>query len=406
MKALAITILLAFRNLSRNRRRSALTITAIAFALVCLLIFGALKEGLHQTMISTTTDTDLGAIQIHGQGYAPNLVSLTTLPDPDRVTGDLNALGLTAFARRLKANGLILAGAKSAAVVLHGVIAEEEQRVTIVHQRIVAGSPPNEGREVMIGQGLAASLGLGVGDQLTVMSQDLFGTPASRKFTITGLFHTGVAAFDLGHIFLPLAGLQAFIDAEGMISEIAIAKTGGPLAPEILRLRQRLDHRYQVSAWQELAPDVTQLIALNDSTMAILIGIVFLIVAMGIVNTMTTITFERFREFGIIAAMGATPAGIMALVSAEAMAMGLMASIAGTVTGVAVCLYLARYGIDLTALTSTNQYFSNTHVLKAVLDWRTVAATNGFTLITALIAGLSPAWSAARQNPAQALSHP
>ena len=405
MKGIAITILLAFRNLTRNRRRSLLTIAAIAFALVCLLVFNALKEGLHQTMMSTAIATDVGAIQIHAQGFTANLASLTPLPDPERASTTLTALGLTNFARRLKGNGLILAGPKSAAVLLHGVTAAEERRVTVVHERMVAGKAPEGEREIMLGESLALGLGLTVNEPITIMAQDLFGAPVTRRFTVSGIFRTGVVAFDQGHLFMTLAGLQSFLDARGMISEISVSTplTGHGAAADLLR--RRLGQGYQVKTWEELLPDVTELIALNETTMSILIAIVFLMVAMGIVNTMTTITFERFREFGTIAALGGTPAGIMGLVTAEALALGLTASLVGSAIGLGLSLYLARHGIDLTTLTSNNQYFSNNHILKAVLDWREVLATNGFTLLTSLVAGLYPAWVAGRQNPAQALTH-
>lgn len=405
MREIAITLTLAFRNLTRNRRRSILTIAAIAFALACLLIFDSLKNGLHQKMVDTATATDLGSLQIHGQGYGTNLISLTELANPEQVTSTLNALGINTFARRLKASGLILSGPKSAAVILHGIIPEEEGRVTVVNNHINQGTSPSGEKEIMVGQGLALAFDLGVGDGLTIMVQDIFGSTPTRRFTVTGIFQTGVTAFDQGHLFLPLASLQSFLDASGMISEIAVSlpKTGHTGLADLLK--QRLGDRYQIKTWEELAPDVTQLIELNDSTMGILIAIVFLIVAIGIVNTMTTITFERFREFGTIAALGVTPTGIMGLVTAEALALGLAGSLIGSAIGISYCLYLAAHGIDLTAFTSANQYFSNNHVLKAAIDWRQVLITNGFTMLTATIAGLPPAWTAARQNPAQALSH-
>jgi len=405
MKSLAITLLLACRNLSRNRRRSLLTISAIAFALVSLLVFNSLKQGLHQTMIATATQTDIGAIQIHGQGYEANRVNLSALPDPVEVSKALASMGITTFARRLKGNGLVLAGPKSAAVLLHGVVNEEERRVTVVHERLIAGVAPAGEKEVMIGQGLARALGLALADPLTIMSQDLFGAPVTRRFTVCGIFQTGVAAFDQGHLFLTLPGLQSYLDADGLISEIAVSVPIAEHTAQVGLLRQRLGDAYRVEPWEAVAPDVTQLIALNDSTMLILIAIVFLIVGMGIVNTMTTIIFERFREFGTIAALGCTPAGIMGLVTAEALALGLAASLLGSTIGITLCLYLARYGIDLTAFTSSNQYFSNNHVLKAVLTWQDLLATNGFTLFAAMAAGLYPAWCAARLDPAHSLSH-
>ena len=405
MKALSITIILAFRNLARNRRRSFLTIAAIAFALICLLVFDALKNGLHQKMVATATETDIGALQIHARDYGANFINLTEIAKPDKVTESLTAMGIDTFARRLKTSGLILAGRKSAAVVLHGVIAGEEGRVTVVNDRLIAGTPPSGAKELMVGKGLAEAFGVGVGKELSVMTKGLSGSTVTRRFTITGIFETGVAAFDQNHLFMPLAALQSFLEAEGMISEIAVALPHEGLAAKAELLSGRLGSDYQVKIWEEISPDLVQLINLNDTTMVILILIVFLIVAMGIANTMTTITFERFREFGTIAALGATPANIISLVITEALALGLTASLIGSIVGIGLCQYLANHGIDLTAFTSANQYFSNNHILKAILDWRQVLLTNGFTLLTATLAAIFPAWSAARQNPVQALNH-
>ncbi len=405
MNGIAITALLAFRNLARNPRRSFLTIAAIAFALICLLVFDALKNGLHQKMVATATETDLGSLQIHAGDYGANSISLSELKRPENVLAALASLGLDNYARRLKTNGLILAGRKSAAVVLHGVVAEEEGRVTLVHRRIVSGKPPKAEREIMVGEGLARSFGVGLGDELALMTKGVAGATVTRRLEITAIFATGVAAFDQSHIFMNLPALQSLLEAGDMLSEIAVALPQPGLATKARELRDRLGSAYQVETWQEISPDLVQLISLNDTTMIILILIVFLIVAMGIANTMTTITFERFREFGTIAALGATPANLLALVIAEALALGLTASLIGSLIGGALCLYLGRHGIDLTAFTSANQYFSNNHILHAVVDWRQVVLTNCFTLLTTVLAGILPAWTAARQNPVEALGH-
>ena len=405
MNGIAISALLAFRNLARNPRRSFLTIAAIAFALICLLVFDALKNGLHQKMVATATETDLGSLQIHAGDYGANSISLSELDRPDVVLAALAALDLGNYARRLKTNGLILAGRKSAAVVLHGVVAEEEGRVTLVYRRIVSGRPPMAEREIMVGEGLARSFGVGIGDELALMTKGVAGATVTRRLEITAIFATGVAAFDQSHLFMNLPALQSLLEAGDMLSEIAVALPQPGLAAKARELRDRLGSAYQVETWQEISPDLVQLISLNDTTMIILILIVFLIVAMGIANTMTTITFERFREFGTIAALGATPANILALVIAEALALGLTASLIGSLIGGALCLYLGRHGIDLTAFTSANQYFSNNHILPAVVDWRQVVLTNCFTLLTTVLAGILPAWTAARQNPVEALGH-
>jgi len=80
MKLLGMYLVLALRNVRRNPRRASLTIFAIAFGLFCLIIFQALKAGLHREMISGTISLDAGALQIHATGYEANHTSLRPIP--------------------------------------------------------------------------------------------------------------------------------------------------------------------------------------------------------------------------------------------------------------------------------------------------------------------------------------
>jgi ABC-type lipoprotein release transport system permease subunit len=89
----------------------------------------------------------------------------------------------------------------------------------------------------------------------------------------------------------------------------------------------------------------------------------------------------------------------------ESLALGGLSSALGTAAGSAACAYLARYGVDLTSLTSTNQYFATSHVLRAHLTPGILLAANAVTLVTALAAGLYPAWKAVKLEPVEALRH-
>ncbi|MDA8165533.1 MAG: hypothetical protein M0017_10945 [Desulfobacteraceae bacterium] len=142
------------------------------------------------------------------------------------------------------------------------------------------------------------------------MAQSAFGKPVTRSFPVGALYRTDLASFDRTHVYLPLAAAQAFLDAEGEVTEIAVQSPLARVAPLAARLGKLLpSDRYQVRSWAEAAPDVRQLIALNDATMDLLILIVFAIVTLGITNTMSTVIFERFREIGILAAIGTGPGG-------------------------------------------------------------------------------------------------
>ncbi len=397
---------IAFRNVRRNARRSLFTIVAIAFGLFCLIIFQALKVGLHREMVVSTVQLDAGTLQVHAAGYEVNLAALKKIPDPGKVIAALDQLGETRYGRRVKTSGLILSGKRSSSVLLSGVDPSEEQRVTFISGKVVGGSYVGRNSGIVLGEELAQSIGLGLGDEVTVMSQDMSGLPVTGKFPVTGIYRTELAAFDRTHAFLSIGRMQEFLHADDVVSEIAMrsdSRDEHALAERLALALPAAD--YQIRTWKEIAPDVIQLIDLNDATMQLLILIVFAIIAMGITNTMTMVVFERFRELGIISAIGTPPSGILMMVVMESCCLGAIASLLGSAAAVAACTYLGRYGIDLTAFTSANQYFANSHVLKAHLLTKDLLAANVITLLTAVVGGIYPAWKASRLKPVDAIAH-
>jgi ABC-type lipoprotein release transport system permease subunit len=397
---------LAMRNVRRNPRRSLLTIAAITSGLFCLIVFQALKVGLHREMVSGTVLFETGDLQVHAAGYEPNLTGLLPLPHPQEVVEALRRLPVEAWSERLKSPALLLAGRRSSSVILSGIDPAAEAKVTAIASKITEGSYLGEQGGVVMGAGLASSLNAGIGDEVTLMVQGLFGRPVVKKFRIEGLFQTELASFDRSRVYLSLADAQDFLQAEGVVTEIAVRTA----STEVLGLSRRLgaelpDDRYQVRTWQQLAPDLVQLIELNDATMRLLVLIVFAIVALGIVNTMTMIIYERFRELGILAALGTRPGSIVLLITLESFFLGLISAAAGTTLGVAACLWLSSHGIDLTHFTSANQYIASSHVIRARLLPLDLLVANLLTLATALLAGLYPAWKAIRLHPVEAIRH-
>lgn len=405
MKMLLMYSRIGLRNIRRNVRRSLFTIVAVSFGLFCLIVFEALKVGLHHEMLHSTLNLDAAAIQVHAAGFEQNLALLQPLPQPAEVETQLAAAGITHFTARIKSPALVLAGKRSSSVLLAGVIPEQEKEVTFIADKITAGTYLTEPGTILIGQALADSLRVGLGDEVTLMVQSMFGRPAARKFTIDGMFRTELASFDRNHLYLDLTTAQHFLDADGAITEIAIRTPPEKAAAAAEILQGKLGDAYQVRSWQQNLPDLEQLIELNDATMGLLVIIVFAIVAMGISNTMSTVIFERFREFGTLAAIGTPPRGIVALVVLESFFLGLLAAILGSLAGALVCSLLARHGLDLSRFTSANQYFAAGHVLKAYLLPGDLLLAVAVTLATALLAGLYPAVKASRLEPVEALVH-
>ena len=399
-------IRVAARNALRNGRRTAYTVLAVAFGLLCLIVFQALKVGLHAEMVRSTVELDAGLVQIHGVGYEPNLASLKPLPEPEKVVKGLINAGATGWALRTRVPALLLAKEKSSTVLLTGIDPEREPSVTFVSARITKGAYPDRSGGVLLPENLAQPLGVGVGDEVSLMAQDASGRAVVRKFRIGGLYRTALQSFDRTHLFIEGGALREFLRAENVYTEAVAVNEPGDEATLAAQLRASLDPaKFQVRTWKEAAPDVDQLIRLNDSTMGLLIAIVFAIVAMGIVNTMSMAVFERFREVGVMLALGARPRTVFTLIVLESTAIGVLSAALGTLLGVAACGYLAKYGVDLTSLTSSNEYFATSHILKARLTLPDLAWENGLTILTASLAGVLPAAKAVRLEVVEALGH-
>lgn len=406
MKTFLLFSHIAFRNVRRNTRRSFFTIIAIAFGLLCLIVFQALKVGLHREMVVSTIQLDAGTLQVHAAGYEMNLAAFRKIPDPEKVMSAFQEAGEKRFSRRIRSSALLLAGNRSSSIILSGIDPAEEQKITFIHQKILRGNYLADRGGILIGEELAKNIDVTVGDEITLTAQDSRGLPVTMKFPVSGMYRTELAAFDRTHTYMLISDMQTFLHADESITEIALRSDGVDEKELAAQLKKALPEAdYQVRTWQQIAPDVIQLIELNDATMQLLILIVFAIIAMGITNTMTMVVFERFRELGIISAIGTAPSGILTMVVMESFFLGAIASLLGSIAAVGVCSYLAQYGIDLTRFTSNNQYFANSHVLKAHLLTRDLIIANAVTLVTALLGGIYPSWKASRLKPVDAISH-
>lgn len=394
----------AARNVFRNRRRSLITAAAISFGLTCLLVFQALKVGLHEEFVSSVTRTDAGSLEVHAAGYEANLAAFLPLKEPQRIAEAFAEAGVERVAPRLRAHALVLAGSGSSTVVLSGVDPAAERRLTIIAGRVVAGRYVSPGGGVLVGEALAKALRLGIGDEITLLLQGVEGRPLARRFRLEGVYRTGLGSFERTHAYLALPDAQRAVGAPGALTEYAARVPPGSEAALAARLRARLPE-YQVRTWRELAPDLVQIIELNDATLRFLVLIVFAIVALGIANTMMMATFERVRELGVLAAIGSTPGTLFTMILLEAVTLGGIACAVGSAAGLALCSYFAHQGIDLARLTSANPYFTVSHTIHAHLLARDFVVANALTLVTAAVAGLLPAVRASRLEPAEAVRH-
>ncbi len=403
---------IGWSNLWRNPRRTGITVTALALGMVMLAVTVSLMEGIVRDLIEKGTSLLLGHAQVHARGYRPDRSIFDTIPGDGRaLTERLQATpGVIGAAPRVNSYGLVSAGEHSAGAELLGLVPELEATVSTLHEHLIAGrgladSAARGGKEILIGNRLAHTLVAEPGDDLVVLTQAADGSLGNDVYRVVGVFKTGVDLVDGGLVVMRLDDLQELLAlGKGRIHEIALRTTAAARAPAIAsRLARGLDtSQIEVAAWPELAPEIGAYVALSDGWLWILYVIVLTLAAIAVLNTMLMAVFERFREFGVMTAIGMRPLHIVLLVSAEVAALSAISLIVALALGAPLLHWLVRSGINLSNLTEgfTMSGVAFGPIMRGAWAGKQFALSAVLLIGFALLSGLYPAVRAARVNPA------
>jgi ABC-type lipoprotein release transport system permease subunit len=399
--------MIAYRDLGRNRRRSALTLIAVALGLALLVLTVGLIEGAISGAIQNSIRLQTGHIQIREESYDADKLSMKwedLLENAVELAAQVETIPeVRAASPILWASGILVTGDESVGVRLNGIDPLSETSAPF-QENIVAGNylSPDDRGGILIGQRLADSLGLNAGDQVSLLVNTSDGQPDEALFTIRGLYNTGTPNYDETTILMPLAKAQAFARAEGRASLIFIllydqeqaeAAAAGLGAPQ-----------FEVLTWGDLNQMILQAVETSMGIMYMMYLIVLAVVAVVIANTLLMSVFERTREMGILAALGMKGRQILAMFVLEAGTLGLIGIILGILLGSVGVYYLATQGWNIgETATVASAEIAYGETIYARFAPRETLNLSIAAMVIILLASLYPAWLAARLEPIDAL---
>ena len=158
---------MAWRNLSRHRRRSVVTIAAMTLALFVLVLYSGLLEGYLRNMEGNILDLEVGDVQVHAGDYLNRPSIYTRIEEPETLLAELDSAGVLATARLL-GGGLVAGGDSSAGASFRGIDVERDARVSRIGEHVSRGAwlDAAEPRGVVLGRRLAQTLDVELGDEL------------------------------------------------------------------------------------------------------------------------------------------------------------------------------------------------------------------------------------------------
>ena len=398
---------IAYRDLTRNRRRSLLTLVAVALGVAMLVTMTGLYAGAIGDSIENNIRLQTGHLQVRDDSYDEDKVSLAwedLLDNSEELATQVQAVeGVKVASPVLRATGIIGTREESVGVRVFGI-----DPLSDVHKRVrdglVAGQfiHPDDRSGVLIGRRLAESMGVTVGDQVSLLVNTSNQEADQATFTIRGLYNTGVPNYDDTTVFLPLSKAQAFTRTEGRASAItallddrekADAIAGALSAPGLTLL-----------TWRDMNQVLLQAVEMSMGITYLMYLIVLAVVAVVIANTLLMSVFERVREMGILAALGMKGRQIMVMFMLEAGTLGLVGVALGVLLGSLGVLYLATVGLHLgeMATVAAAEIAYGEVIYGDFAPGATLALSAG-AMVIILLASLYPAWFAARLEPIDAL---
>ncbi|HEX8009405.1 MAG TPA: ABC transporter permease [Casimicrobiaceae bacterium] len=406
-----VFLLIAARNLWRNPGRTAIMVGGAAFAIVGYIAVAGFFDGFFEGMIDNSTRYLTGHIQLERPGFRRDLAPELAMGDPQPLLDKLRRVpGVAAAAPRVQVQALASTAAKSEGVVLVGVDPLAERGVTFIDRTIVQGKPlaPGAEREVMIGRKLAEKLRLRLGEKMVVMAQAADGELASAAYRVSGIFATESASFDGAYAFVTLPAAQSLLALGSRVSTVNLRLDDrARVASTVADLRARLaDSGLAVAPWQELLPQIEELVKFARVFNNILLGLLLLVVATAIMNTVFMAVTERTREFGVMIALGTSPGALQRMVVYETLVLMLLALLGGYGAGIVLVDYFGRAGIDLSGFFEGYSAIPGlTGIVYPQVMGATVIPPGIALLIAGVLVSLYPAARAARLDPSQAIRH-
>ena len=403
---------LAWRNVWRNGRRSSVTIAAMTLALVAEILYSGMVSGLILDMEEDAVSIDMGDIQILTPDYATRASLYEAVEPHEPILAELDARGYRATPR-LFAGGLAASGESSAGVTFLGVDPVRDATVLDLHHYVDRGSwlDADDPLGVVLGRRLAHTLGVDIGGEVVVLSQGADGSVANELFTVRGILLSVSASTDRTTILMGEQTFRTLMVFEQGAHKILVRRPVGSeldlAAAEVRQIAEANGNTaVAVKTWKELNPFLAQYIDTVSSMIVIVFLIVYLAVAILILNAMLMAVYERIREIGVLKAIGYGPLQVLSMMVLEGLIQAAVATVLGGILAAPGMWYLATYGIDVGALGGMEMAgLTMPAVWKAHFAVDTTGVPVALLFFIVLIAVIFPALKAAWIRPVQAMNH-
>ncbi len=395
----------ALRNVFRQRVRSAGTLAAISLGVAGLILAGGFVQDIFIQLGEAVIHSQSGHIQVARKGYREGRIRSPEsflIDRPDELKQILKEEpGVQLALARLGFSGVINNGKRDLGIIGEGVEPSAEETLGTFLKYIEGRPLKDEDRDgIVMGQGVARSLGLKPGDRVNLVISLAQGAVNTLDFEVIGVFQSFSKDFDARAIRIPLSAARDLMDNRSAHLAVVLLNQTEDTDKVFASLKTRLEPQgFELADWRELSDFYDKTLKLYDRQFGVLRLIILLMVLLSVTNSVNMTLFERTREFGTLLALGDRPNTVFQLIMTESALLGLFGAGIGIAVGCVAAMLISAIGIPMPPPPNANVGY--TAFIRLVPAEILLAGLIGF--VATCLAAVLPARRASRLNVVDAL---
>lgn len=344
-------IKIAWRNLWRNTRRTLITSASVFFGVFFAIFMTSVQKGSFENMIGNMARFYSGYIQIQHSDFKENPGVNNSFQMPNQLENSINTnKKITYSANRIQTFALASNETNSFPAIIFGVNPEDENSISQLSKHIEEGEYINSGsKDLMIGKVLANNLNLIVGDSLILLGQGYHGVTAVGIYKVAALLDFPLPDLSKQIIYMDLPNCQDFASINGLItSNVIMVENTEDVNTVMKSLLPYSGDNIVIYSWQELMPEILNLIEGKEASGAMVKSLLFMIIGFGVWATIMMMMHERKRELGVMIAIGFQKSKLLFMMLTESFLIGIIGIISGLAVSYPIMWYMFKNPIYIT----------------------------------------------------------
>jgi len=402
---------IAFRYLKPKKKEGFLKVisifsfTGISLGVAILIIVMSVMNGFRTELINKIL------------GFNPHIIVKSydqeiSKSDLDRLTKLRDYVDRTAFT--FSGQAILINKENTSGVMVRSYAEDDIKKIKLINEGIIDGSLNSfKKNTISIGKELAISLGLVLGDEITLMSTSNIQTPIGNlplqeKFILSSIFSTGLAEFDQTVIFMPFKNANSLFELSEIDLDLEIFLNEPEKVQLVKKDIQEIFQGYYVYSWADLNRSFFGALKVERNVMFIILTLIIIVAAFNIISGLTILVKNKTREIAILRTLGISRNSIAKIFFLTGFTIGLLATMTGVIFGILFSYYIEEIRMLITSIFNIKLFPEEIYFLSKMpseINIPYIFMISFFSLLITFLATIFPSFSAAKLDPIKALKY-